>query len=587
MNLRDLQTCLAARGVPPRRHAWSLGESKLAYADESARVSPTGDGLLDVDETTMSVGFVITSLCRDRQGDVVVPQGCEKTLAQYAANPQVFFSHRSQDLPVALARTPEGRLAVWPERDRVLSRAYFHGKTRESDDVFRLVACGVLRASSIGFLPLVVEYIPPPEDSVFAADGLETEKAYSFDSGGFVFHEWTLMEWSVVPIPANPEALRSAIDRGISDRLKKSLEPFAAKTRVTLFLDRPAAKDCGVGGDRPRRPQAVLFRPDRFDEADCREWLAANALQAAELARGGKDDDPWVAELFAAGLCEPDTALRKEVEDGVEIVFCICPQKDAEEAPRGDEPHLTLPADMSTPSNETPAPEPRDAGPALTKADAPAAAPTPAAGPAPEAEEAPRRPLGAELLAGLHGRLKEAADFAAAAMAELDNPRVKGYVARFLRRLADASGRLEGFAKSAYPEVFGEPEAAAAGDAAPAKAMPGVKAKGMARKDLGVVSDAAEFLGELAGEGGLRRSQKSACKLHAAELRGLAERHAPEADADAGLKAAAPPARKSDAAAPADATTADSPAAQEIDPQVIAQVEQLSQMLYALTGKEV
>jgi phage head maturation protease len=235
------------------------GESVLlAYTDPEAPVPA-------VDENKACATFLITNARRDRHGDIVEPAGCVPHLANFERNPRVFFSHQSHCLPIASARDPDtGALALWVEPDWVKSTAYFHLKTRESEEVFALVACGELQACSIGFVPHQAELFGPE------AEGADDGEAVVFDAGGCRFTEWDLLEWSVVPVPANPDAVALRLARGINNRplsesVRKLLEPFA-----------PAPRTWSPG---------MTFTPPA---------LTPEALKTAYLQRKGKKDRPAV-----------------------------------------------------------------------------------------------------------------------------------------------------------------------------------------------------------------------------------------------------------------------------------------------------
>jgi len=212
-----------------------LGDSNvLAFGDPEAPEP-------EVDESDMTASFTITTPARDRYGDVVMPRGCIKTMDQFLKNPQVFFGHKSHDLPIATSMPP-----VVGE-DGVKASCRFHGKTPESACVFGLVAEKILRSTSIGFLPNVASFM---KDEHCDEDGrdLRPKKASNgeeiiyFDGWAPLrFLEWTMLEWSVVSIPANPECtdnLTAALSRGkvgdspIPSSIRRSLEPFALKARV-------------------------------------------------------------------------------------------------------------------------------------------------------------------------------------------------------------------------------------------------------------------------------------------------------------------------------------------------------------------
>jgi hypothetical protein len=329
-----LEKLQARRPDPAACYAYALdaGGARLAI---SAGDFDAGDPRLAVDESTASAGFVISSSRRDRAGDIVLPAGCLKTLPDYEANPVVFFAHRSEEAPIAFARAPGGGLSLWVEQEQVLSRAYFHLQTEESDRIFDLVAKGILRAASIGFVPVAFELLPALQEEVGPGDLIRAE-----DLGGLLFREWSLMEWSVVPVPANAGALRNWLDRSPlkSAVLRKSLEAAADAPRGQLFLDaqvkaevaepansQPEPTPVDVAGrpqDGGEVPQAVLFSARRFPSADdVKAWMEVNALEgsvSAPEAEGGE----YALVRFAPDLCQPDSVRRQEVEDGVTMVFC-------------------------------------------------------------------------------------------------------------------------------------------------------------------------------------------------------------------------------------------------------------------------
>lgn len=197
-----------------------------------------------VDEKEMSATFTITTPRRDRYGDEVVPRGCTPHLANFTRNPRVFFAHKSSDMSIGSARRPsDGSLALDIFDDRIRSTCYFHGETAESEVVFRLVKRRELEASSIGFIPVLASII---EDN----DEEEPRKRRKKDEEEILkfkpwfplrFLEWDLTEWSIVPVPANPDASASLtvhLEKGhvegerIPPSLKKALEPFKLRAKV-------------------------------------------------------------------------------------------------------------------------------------------------------------------------------------------------------------------------------------------------------------------------------------------------------------------------------------------------------------------
>lgn len=133
--------------------------------------------------------FTITTGAVDRDRDVVKPEGIR--LENYRKNPVVLWAHRSSELPIGKAEsiiTTSGAIKARVE--------YVPAEMNPlAESVRQMVDAGFIRATSIGFLP--VKYM------------------FNAERGGFDIDESELLEFSICPVPANPEALRAAKDAGI------------------------------------------------------------------------------------------------------------------------------------------------------------------------------------------------------------------------------------------------------------------------------------------------------------------------------------------------------------------------------------
>lgn len=123
--------------------------------------------------------ITISTSAIDREGDVLDPGGA--MLEAYRKNPVVLFAHDHSELPIGSSTSidvgPSGLRASWSwlqndERAARVKNAYDQG---------------VLRAASVGFVPIEFE---------------QTDTGYRFS-------KWELVEWSLCPVPANPEAVRT------------------------------------------------------------------------------------------------------------------------------------------------------------------------------------------------------------------------------------------------------------------------------------------------------------------------------------------------------------------------------------------
>lgn len=122
--------------------------------------------------------FVISTASPDRDNDTVAVSGW--LLDNYRKNPVVLWAHDYRSLPIGKA------VEVGSEGDKLVAVADFADHPF-AETVLRLIDGGFLRATSVGFRP--------------------EKYMLNEDRRGLDFVEQELLEFSVVPVPANPEAL--------------------------------------------------------------------------------------------------------------------------------------------------------------------------------------------------------------------------------------------------------------------------------------------------------------------------------------------------------------------------------------------
>ncbi len=154
--------------------------------------------------------MTITTETRDREGDIIRASGWR--LDRYMRNPVVLWAHQHATPPVAKAKQIE------PQGDRLVAIAEFVPEDTPvvgplATALKRLYRDGFMRGVSVGFLPLKWRQMP---------------------DGGREFIEQELLEFSFVPVPANPEALA----RGVSgiDALQVSRGIMSASNEVLRNL---------------------------------------------------------------------------------------------------------------------------------------------------------------------------------------------------------------------------------------------------------------------------------------------------------------------------------------------------------------
>jgi HK97 family phage prohead protease len=171
---------------------------------QSQKSLATFKNLLEAKQGDRTVVARITTTSVDRDGDVLIPGGMDAS--SYKQNPVVLFAHDAGSFPIGKA--PK----ITRTSDDVTARVEFakrppeHPITEEwaADTVLSLFQQGILNAFSVGFR---------------VKDG-GIRKAESKDISRFgdgvrqVITDWELVELSVVPVPANQDALAVAVSKG-------------------------------------------------------------------------------------------------------------------------------------------------------------------------------------------------------------------------------------------------------------------------------------------------------------------------------------------------------------------------------------
>ncbi len=130
-----------------------------------------------------SASFVASTEAIDSHGDIIEQASWQ--LDHFKANPIVLYGHNSRELPIGKATdvaVKNGQL------EATIKFASAEANPR-AEEVWRLVQEGILKAVSVGFLPTNGNYE--------VRDGKDV----------FVWRQPILKEISVVPVPANHEAL--------------------------------------------------------------------------------------------------------------------------------------------------------------------------------------------------------------------------------------------------------------------------------------------------------------------------------------------------------------------------------------------
>lgn len=235
--------------------------------------------------------FVISTGAVDRDKDTVAPDGWK--LDRYRKNPVVLWAHDSRSLPIGKAET------VLASGSALKARIKF-APTEFAETVRRLVDGGFIRATSVGFI---------------------ADKAkFNDERGGVDFESQELLEFSLVPVPSNPDALIDAKHAGIDVApLKEWAVRILDGVEPGLWLPKDvAARALKIAGGEPA---TVTVAANPFTaEADAKAIEFHDAIVAFEKA--------IVAEKRGRTLSAANEGRIRSAKESLDAVLSSMPPED-------------------------------------------------------------------------------------------------------------------------------------------------------------------------------------------------------------------------------------------------------------------
>ena len=203
----------------------------------TAQIAPSASGFT----------AVITSETIDRDGEVLIPSGMNSK--EFDRNPTLFWNHDYAE-PVGKAVGPLKR----KEREIVADFVFAKRPDGYAGEFFpevaaALVGQGIVSGVSVGYVP--------EEGGVRMATDIDRKKY-----GGAVsriFSRWKLLEVSLAPLQANPEALITAVKKGLCSPVgAKRWFGIEVPKRIVVTVDVPARST--VDKRKPMDVDAIVRR---------------------------------------------------------------------------------------------------------------------------------------------------------------------------------------------------------------------------------------------------------------------------------------------------------------------------------------
>ena len=314
--------------------------------DDGAQVFPLagiikhgGYLVKSADDKPLTRTWVISTMAIDRDGDTIDPKGWK--LTNYRKGGSVLWAHGYDSQPGA-GQVPIAKpLKTWVDDDKLVSTAEF--TSREINPfgymVFQLAEGGFVRGASVGFRPI--------------------EFQVAEDRDGFMplnHRKMELLEWSVTPIPSNPEALDQARAFGIDVAPMKSWIEQTKDTHASVPGVTPADLESAyrivtrsvsvqVPADLKPKDQTPMTKTARKQTEEMLGTLyeeVGTAFLASLKSFDQAIDDVVYAKAHGYQLSQEATDLLKGVDEKLQTVRAATTQ---EVAPAGE--------------TATPAPEPK------------------------------------------------------------------------------------------------------------------------------------------------------------------------------------------------------------------------------------
>lgn len=144
----------------------------------------------------------------DRDAEVLVPDGC--IMDQFLKAPQVLWGHDYSEPPIGKADW------IKATTDGVKAKTTF-AETGDAEEVWQLIKGGFLKTASVGFIPVERTWRGDANWRK-TCDTLNKKWGCDLESMGcqVITSKWILLEYSMVPVPANIDALVTAVSKGMN-----------------------------------------------------------------------------------------------------------------------------------------------------------------------------------------------------------------------------------------------------------------------------------------------------------------------------------------------------------------------------------
>ena len=151
----------------------------------------------EADDKEKTLTCYVSTGAIDRQRESLDPEGVD--VGNYRKNPVVLWAHDYSTPPIGKA--------LWVKKadGGILSKVQFYSSDKAlgefAQEIYQMYKQKFLNAFSVGFIPKETEWAKEQD-----RDNPKKPR--------LTYKKWEMLEYSAVPVPANPEALQLAFEKG-------------------------------------------------------------------------------------------------------------------------------------------------------------------------------------------------------------------------------------------------------------------------------------------------------------------------------------------------------------------------------------
>jgi hypothetical protein len=283
---------------------------------------------VETEDKERAVIGVINTATQDRDREILEPEGA--VLKDYAKNRVVLWAHRYDSFPVGVNQWIKRKKGVGLVAKTIIAKRPpdLQGDWLP-DQIYHLAKQGVIRAFSVGFIPLAWEEYPDnfgstAQPAVNSEGKPEEGGTMSVERKGLLrrFTEWLLLEYSFVPVPSNPDAVvleakSGKVAQQIVDDFQIEIEEDGEETIPAPAPTVPAAAP--TTGEPPATPPAT---PPAGEMPAAAPATPPAAPAVAPAAASAADPD----EIEVGDDQEEKATKPEETENAIHIP--VRPSKD-------------------------------------------------------------------------------------------------------------------------------------------------------------------------------------------------------------------------------------------------------------------